>query len=51
MIEDPALFAVLGVNIFWLWLPRLIMAIIAVQVYRGIRYLRKTRLPWFSQSR
>jgi hypothetical protein len=51
MIEDPALFAVLGVNIFWLWIPRLITAIIAVQVYRGIRYLRKTRLPWFSQSR
>jgi hypothetical protein len=51
MIEDPALFAVLGVNIFWLWIPRLIMAIIAVQVYRGIRYLRKARLPWFSQSK
>lgn len=51
MIEDPALFAVLGVNIFWLWIPRLITAIIAVQVYRGIRYLRKTRLPWFSQSK
>jgi hypothetical protein len=43
MIEDPALFAVLGVNIFWLWLPRLLMAIIAVQVYRGINYLRKRR--------
>jgi hypothetical protein len=51
MIEDPALFAMLGVNIFWLWIPRLIMAIIAVQVYRGIRYLRKARLPWFSQSK
>lgn len=51
MIEDPALFAVLGVNIFWLWIPRLIMAIIAVQAYRGINYLRKTRLPWFSQSK
>lgn len=46
MIEDPALFAVLGVNIFWLWIPRLIMAIIAVQAYRGINYLRKARLPW-----
>jgi hypothetical protein len=46
MIEDPALFAVLGVNILWLWIPRLIMAIIAVQAYRGINYLRKTRLPW-----
>jgi len=43
MIEDPALFAVLGVNIFWLWLPRLLMAIIAVQVYRGINHLRKAR--------
>jgi hypothetical protein len=51
MIEDPALFAMLGVNIFWLWLPRLLMAIIAVQVYRVINYLRKTRLPWFSQSK
>jgi Fe2+ transport system protein B len=46
MIEDPALFAVLGVNILWLWIPRLIMAIIAVQAYRGINHLRKTRLPW-----
>jgi hypothetical protein len=51
MIEDPALFAVLGVNIFWLWIPRLLMAIIAVQAYRGINRLRKTRLPWFSQSK
>jgi Fe2+ transport system protein B len=46
MIEDPALFAVLGINILWLWIPRLIMAIIAVQAYRAINYLRKTRLPW-----
>jgi hypothetical protein len=46
MIEDPALFAVLGINILWLWIPRLIMAIIAVQAYRGINHLRKTRLPW-----
>jgi hypothetical protein len=51
MIEDPALFAVLGVNIFWLWIPRLLMAIIAVQVYRGINYLRKARRPWFGQSK
>jgi len=43
MIEDPALFAVLGVNILWLWIPRLIMAIIAVQAYRSIRYLRRAR--------
>jgi len=51
MIEDPALFAVLGVNILWLWIPRLIMAIIAVQAYRGINYLRRRHLPSFTQSR
>jgi hypothetical protein len=51
MIEDPALFAMLGVNIFWLWIPRLIMAIIAVQAYRGINYLGKRRRPRFSQSK
>ncbi|MCL0076947.1 iron transporter [Dehalococcoidia bacterium] len=37
MIEDPALFAVLGLPALWLWGPRFIMAIIAVQIYRGIR--------------
>ena len=40
MVEDPALFAVLGLNIFWMWLPRLIMAVIAVQAYYGINYLK-----------
>ncbi len=39
MIEDPALFAVLGINLFWLWVPRLITAIAAVQFFRGIRLL------------
>jgi hypothetical protein len=39
MIEDPALFAMLGINLFWLWVPRLIMAVIAIQAYRGIRFL------------
>jgi hypothetical protein len=33
MVEDPLLFAVLGVNLLWLWIPRLIMAIIVVQGY------------------
>ncbi len=34
MIEDPSLFAVLGLNPFWLWVPRFIMAIVVVQLYR-----------------
>lgn len=39
MVEDPALFLVLGLNPFWLWVPKLIMAIAAVQAYRVIRFL------------
>ena len=31
MVEDPALFLALGLNPFWLWIPKLLMAIIAVQ--------------------
>ena len=30
MLEDPALFLSLGLNPFWLWVPRIIAAIIAV---------------------
>jgi hypothetical protein len=39
MIEDPALFAALGLSPFWLWVPRLVMAIAVVQVLRGIRHI------------
>lgn len=41
MIEDPTLFMLLGLNPFWLWVPKLIMAIIAVQTYRTINYLQR----------
>lgn len=44
MVEDPALFAVLGPNIFWLWVPRFITAIITVQTYRAIIYLKNRLL-------
>ena len=44
MLEDPALFAVLGVNIFWLWIPRFIMAVLAVQTYRSLKYLKNKLL-------
>ncbi len=40
MVEDPSLFLVLGLNPFWLWVPKLVMAIVAVQVYRIVHYFR-----------
>ncbi len=40
IVEDPALFAVLGLNAFWLWVPRFIIAIIAVLTYRAIKHLK-----------
>ncbi|MGD8529390.1 MAG: hypothetical protein PVG97_00325 [Syntrophobacterales bacterium] len=33
LIEDPALFLALGLSAFWLWIPRLITAIIAVRLF------------------
>jgi Fe2+ transport system protein B len=40
MTEDPSIFAVLGLPPFWLWVPRLIAAIVVVQFYRLIKLLR-----------
>ena len=45
MVEDPALFAVLGLNAFWLWVPRFIMAIMAVHTYRAINHLKNRLFP------
>ena len=36
VFEDPLLFTAFGVNVLWLWFPRLIAAIVAVQAYRLI---------------
>lgn len=33
LIEDPALFLALGLSAFWLWIPRLIAAVIAVRLF------------------
>ena len=38
--EDPIIFMVLGINPFWLYVPRIIMAIVAVQAYRSVTYLQ-----------
>ena len=46
IVEDPPLFAVLGLNAFWLWVPRFIVVIIVVQAYRSIKQLGK-KLPHY----
>ncbi len=40
VFEDPALFMSFGLNPFWLWIPRLVMAIVAVRVYMLWCYLK-----------
>jgi spore maturation protein SpmB len=45
VIEDPALFVVLGLNAFWMWVPKIVMSLVAVQVYRGLLYLWHRVVP------
>ncbi|MCP4670853.1 MAG: iron transporter [Desulfobacula sp.] len=40
MIEDPALFLPFGLPLFWLWIPRLVAAIIATWFYSSLLSLR-----------
>jgi hypothetical protein len=40
MIEDPSLFLTLGLGPFWLWVPRLITAIIAVRLLTLWRFVQ-----------
>ena len=44
MVEDTALFVALGLSVFWLVIPRLIMAIVVVQSYNAVKYLKNTAL-------
>ena len=39
MVEDPALFMALGLNGFWLWVPKLVMAAVVVHIFRAVEYL------------
>lgn len=39
LIEDPALFLALGLSAFWLWIPRLVTAMIAVRLLGFWRFL------------
>ncbi|MDY0039976.1 MAG: hypothetical protein RBS57_06655 [Desulforhabdus sp.] len=41
MVEDPALFLSLGLSAFWLWIPRLLTAIIAVRLLTLWQTLRR----------
>lgn len=43
LIEDPSLFLALGLSAFWLWIPRLIMAMIAVRLLNLWHLVRKKR--------
>ncbi|MBW2405963.1 MAG: nucleoside recognition domain-containing protein [Deltaproteobacteria bacterium] len=47
MIEDPALFLSLGLSAFWLWVPRFILAIVAVRlldIYYKLKVIYKPKL-------
>jgi hypothetical protein len=41
MVEDPTLYMALGINGFWLLIPKLIMAIVCVQSYRMVERIRE----------
>lgn len=43
MVEDPALYMALGINAFWLLVPKLLMAMIATQIYRAVEFMSARR--------
>jgi spore maturation protein SpmB len=48
MVEDPSLFLSLGLPAFWLWVPRLVTAVVAVRLlrlWRRIKSRYRRRLP------
>ncbi len=45
LVEDPALFLALGLHPFWLWVPRIITAVIAVRLLTFWQQLSKKRRP------
>ena len=52
LVEDTVLFLALGLNGFWLLVPRLVMAVIVVQICRAVKYLReKSVWRWTVRSR
>jgi hypothetical protein len=48
IVEDPALFLPFGINLFWLWIPRIITAIFAVKLYSmWVRIRSKKNIKMF----
>lgn len=45
MVEDPSLFLPLGINPFWLWIPRLVTAVVFTYIYRLWLWAKKRRRP------
>ncbi|HUV46210.1 MAG TPA: iron transporter, partial [Dehalococcoidia bacterium] len=45
IVEEVALFLVLGVNPLWLLIPRFVTAAIAIHALRAIQYLKSKLLP------
>ena len=45
MAEDPMLYVAIGLNWFWLYIPKLLMAIICAQIYRGVEFVRLKLAP------
>ncbi len=45
IVEETALFLALGLNAFWLLIPRFVTAAIAVHTCRAIQYLKSKSLP------
>ncbi len=45
MVEDPALFLPLGIHPFWLWVPRLVIAVVFTHCYRLWLWTRRRRRP------
>lgn len=41
MVEDPALYMAMGLNGFWLFVPKLVMAIACAQSYRVVEQIQK----------
>jgi hypothetical protein len=44
VIEEPAIFLTMGLSAFWLWVPRLIMAILVVRLLSLWHLTRKNIL-------
>lgn len=45
VVEDPALFLPFGIHPFWLWIPRLVTAVVFTYIYHLWRWIKNRRRP------